>query len=33
MIVLMNAVFDVGLRNFVLEILASKMSSEVVDLQ
>ena len=33
MIVLMNALFDVGLRNFVPEILASKMNPEVVDLQ
>ena len=33
MIVLMNALFDVGLQNFVPEILASKMSPEVVDLQ
>ena len=33
MIVLMNALFYVGLRNFVQEILASKMSPEVVDLQ
>ena len=33
MTVLMNALFDVGLRNFVPEILASKMSPEVVDLQ
>ena len=31
MIVLMNAPFDVGLRNFVPEILALKMSPEVVD--
>ena len=31
--VLMNALFGVGLRNFVSEILASKMSPEVVDLQ
>jgi len=33
MIVLMNALFDVGLRNFIPEILASKMSPEVVNLQ
>ena len=33
MIVLMNALFDVGLRNFIPEILATKMSPEVVDLQ
>ena len=33
LIVLMNALFDVGLRNFVPEILASKMSPEVVDLR
>ena len=33
MIVLMNALFDVGLRNFVPEILASKMSPEMVDPQ
>ena len=33
MIVLMNAVFDVGLWNFVPEILALKMIPEVVDLQ
>ena len=33
MIVLINALFDVGLRNFVPELLASKMSSEVVDLE
>ena len=33
MIVLMNALFDVGLRNFVPEILASKIISKVVDLQ
>ena len=32
MIVLMNALFD-GLRNLIPEILASKMSPEVVDLQ
>ena len=31
-IVLMNALFDVGLRNFVPEILASKMSPEAVAL-
>ena len=31
--VLMNALFDVGLRNFIPEILISKMSSEVVDIQ
>ena len=28
-----NELFDVGLRNFVPEILATKMSPEVVDLQ
>ena len=28
-----NELFDVGLRNFVPKILASKMSLEVVDLQ
>ena len=28
-----NALFDVGLRNFVPEISASKISPEVVDLQ
>ena len=33
MIVLMSALFDVGLRNFVPEILTSKISPEVVDLQ
>ena len=33
MIVLMNALFDVDLRNFVPEILASKMSPEVIDVQ
>ena len=33
MMVLMNALFEVGLRIFVPEILASKMSPEVVDLQ
>ena len=33
MIMLINALFDVGLRNFVPEILASKMSPVVVDLQ
>ena len=33
MIVLMNALFDTGLRNYVPEILTSKMSPEVVDLQ
>jgi len=33
MIVLMNVLFDISLRNFVPEILASKMSPEVVDLQ
>ena len=33
MMVLMNALFDVGLRNVIPEILASKISSEVVDLQ
>ena len=33
MIVFKNALFDVGLRNFVPKILASKMSPEVVDLQ
>ena len=33
MIVLMNTLFDVGLRNFIPESLASEMSYEVVDLQ
>ena len=33
MIMLMNGLFDVGLRNFVLEILASKLSLKVIDLQ
>ena len=32
-IVLMNALFDAGSRNFVQEILVSKMSPEVADLQ
>ena len=32
MILLMNALFDVGLRNFVPQILASKISPKVVDL-
>ena len=32
-IVLMNALYDIGLPNFVPEILASKMSPEVVDLE
>ena len=33
MIVLMNTLFDVSSRNLVSEILALKMSPEVVDLQ
>ena len=33
MIVFMNALFDIGLQNFVPRILASKMSPELVDLQ
>ena len=33
MIELMNPLFDVGLWNFLPEILASKVSPEVVDLQ
>ena len=33
MIVLMNGLFDVVLRNFVPEILASKINPEVVDVQ
>ena len=33
MIMLMNVLFDVGLRNFVSEILVPKMNHEVVDLQ
>lgn len=33
MILLMNALFNVCLRNFIPEILASKISPEVVDLE
>ena len=33
MIVLMNALFEVSLRNFIPKILASKIRPEVVDLQ